>query len=75
MQAALEAARVEVARVKTVGGSVKLLLQRLAADIEANKGNPAELQIIANDLKSHTDEIVADVVAHTPAEQEPAPNA
>lgn len=62
----------EVARNTEVDNSVVILVEGLAAKIEALKNNPVALQALADSLKASSDKVAAAVVAHTPAEEPPA---
>lgn len=56
-----------VARNKTVADSAIALIQGLAAQIEANKNDPAALQALADSLNAEDDSLAAAVTANTPA--------
>lgn len=69
--AALDALRAEVARNTTVDASLRTLVQGLAAKLQEvidAGGNPAELQALADEMKTSTDANAAAVVANTPSE-------
>lgn len=60
--------KAQVGRITTVRGSIKALLEGYAAKLEDAKDDPAEVQAIANSLRTEADEFGTLVVAHTPAE-------
>lgn len=67
MAGELEALRAQVAKTTEVDESAVLLIQGLAAKIEAIKTDPVALQEFANSLKSESDRLAEAVVANTPA--------
>lgn len=58
----------EVARDETVDGSASTLIAKLAAEVEANKNNPAALQALVDRLRASNDALSAAVAANTPAD-------
>lgn len=62
----------EVSRDATVNGSASTLIERLAAEVEANKNDPAALQAFVDRLRGQNDALAAAVEANTPAAQPPA---
>jgi hypothetical protein len=54
--------------------SAVVLLNSLSALIVSMKNDPAQLQQLATDLKSHADVLAAAVVANTPAAETPPAN-
>lgn len=62
----LTALEAEVTRNETVDGSAKLLIERLATELEAAKGDPVAIQLIVDRLRSHNDSLAAAVSANTP---------
>jgi hypothetical protein len=78
MTTQFEALQAEVARNTSVDQSAIVLLTGLARQIEALKGDPVELQVLADSLKASSDALAAAVAANTvaaPAEPalEPGP--
>lgn len=62
----LTALEAEIARDGDVDSSAATLIQRLAAEIEANKTDPAALQALVDRLRSQTDTLAAAVAAVPP---------
>lgn len=73
MTGALAELETQVKALATVKGSLKLLLISLSDAFTANAGNAVKVKALAAEMKTHVDEIVADVVTHTPAVDEPVP--
>lgn len=67
----LTALTTELERNDSVDASAKLLLERLFADFEANKNNPAAIQALVDRARAANDQLTAAVVANTPAEEPP----
>lgn len=63
----LSALEAEVARNDEVDASAKLLLERLFADFEENKNNPAAIQALVDRARAANDSLVAAVTANTPS--------
>jgi hypothetical protein len=63
-----EALKAEVERNTTVDDSIKTLVESLAAQIQANKDDPAALQALADQLRTSSDSVVAVVNANTPSD-------
>lgn len=63
----LDVLRTEVERVETVDASAVVLLQKLLAEIEANKDDPAALQGLVDRVRVATDALAA-AVATVPVE-------
>lgn len=57
----------QVSRDETVNGSAVTLIQQLAAEVEANKNDPAALQAFVDRLRGSQDTLAAAVQANTPA--------
>jgi hypothetical protein len=58
----------ELTRNESVDASAKLLLERLFAEFEANKNNPAAIQALVDRARSANDVLAAAVAANTPAD-------
>jgi len=52
---------------KTISGSAIILIQGLAAKIEASKNDPVALQALADSLRADDDALAAAITANTPA--------
>jgi ABC-type transporter Mla MlaB component len=63
----LDVLRTEIERVETVDASAVVLLQKLLAEIEANKDDPAALQGLVDRVRVATDALAA-AVATVPVE-------
>lgn len=62
----LTALEAEITRDETVNGSARSLIIALAAEVEANKGNPAALQALVDRLRASQDDLASAVAANTP---------
>jgi hypothetical protein len=71
IQQAIDNLRTEVERNTSVDGSAIALLQSLAAQVEANKTDPAALQALVDQIRGSSDTLAAAVTANTPASEEP----
>ena len=58
----------EINRLQTVRESNRLLLERLFADFEAHKNDPAAIQALVDQARTEIDGLNNDVLAHTPAD-------
>lgn len=67
----LTALTAELERNRSVDASAKLLMERLFADFEANKNNPAAIQALVDQARAANDDLAAAVAANTPAAEEP----
>jgi len=65
MSAQLDALTAQVAATITIEQSAILLIQGLAAQIEALKTDPAALQALSDSLKGSADTLAAAVTANT----------
>lgn len=63
----------ELTRNESVDASAKLLLERLFADFESNKNNPAAIQSLVDRARAANDILATAVTANTPAEVPPPP--
>lgn len=57
----------EVERNATVDGSAKALIEGLASQLEAAKGDSEAIQTIVDQLRSNNDALAAAVSANTPS--------
>lgn len=57
----------EVTNAVTVEQSAIVLIQSIAAQLEAAKDDPVKIQALADSLKSNDDALAAAVAANTPA--------
>lgn len=71
--AALARLKTAVTENRTVDGSAKELLAKLAGIIRDSKNDPAALEALAADLESDNVSLAEAVAANTPAEEPPAP--
>lgn len=69
----LTALEAELTRNDSVDASAKLLMERLFAEFEANKNNPAAIQALVDRARSANDNLATAVAANTPAEAPPTP--
>lgn len=63
----LSALEAEVTRNETVDGSAKALLERLFAEFESHKNDPAAIQALVDRLRGSSDTLVTAITANTPA--------
>lgn len=56
----------EVTRDASVNSSAKTLIEQLAAEVEANKNDPAALQAFVDRLRGQNDALATAVAANTP---------
>ena len=63
----LTALQAEVERDATVNGSAATLIEQLAAQFEAVKGDPVAVQALVDQLRANNDSLSAAVSANTPA--------
>jgi uncharacterized coiled-coil protein SlyX len=61
----------QVSRDETVNGSAAALIVQLAAEVEANKNDPAALQAFVDRLRASQDTLAAAVSANTPGATPP----
>lgn len=73
IMADLTALQAEVDRNTSVEKSALLLIQGIAAQLQAAGTDPAKLATLLGQLKANDDELAAAVVANTPAAAPPAP--
>ncbi len=62
-----------VNRLPTIEASLKSTLEFLFAEFQSHKNDPAAIQALVDAGNANIDQIVADVVANTPAAEPPAP--
>lgn len=67
----LDAIKEQVTRNRTVAGSTRTLLERLFAEFESHKNDPAAIQALVDEFRADIDAEIAALVANTPAESEP----
>lgn len=64
----LTALEAELTRNESVDSSAKLLMERLFAEFEANKNNPAAIQALVDRARAANDSLATAVAANTPSE-------
>lgn len=66
--AELDDLTVQVKKNEEVEAAAVVLIQGIAAKLEAAKSDPIKIQALSNELKTSADALAAAVVANTPAE-------
>jgi hypothetical protein len=72
VQEAIDAAKAEIEKTKTVNASVRVAFSRYADIFEASKDDPEEIQAAVDQLRAENESMAALVEANTPAPT-PAP--
>lgn len=68
LMAELDDLTVQVKKNEEVEAAAVVLIQGIAAKLEAAKSDPIKIQALSNELKTSADALAAAVVANTPAE-------
>lgn len=62
----------ELAHNGSVDDSAGILIDKLLADVEANKSNPTAVQSVVDRWRAQSDKLAASVAKGTPAEEPPS---